>query len=312
MVEAALLALKLSVVALIFGIGLGATPADLGHLWRRPALLLRSLLATYVVVPAAAVLVAKLLPLPAAVKTAIVVLAISAGAPLLPKKLVRLGREGYVFSLVVTSSLLAVVAVPLWVELLGRVFGRDAGVEPGAVARVIAKAFFAPLLLGMLLRWPLSGVAERLSDGILRVAGIVLGLAGLALLALAGPLLLDQGPVPLLALGGMTLVALAIGHAMGGPHPDDRTALAVSCATRHVGIAMLAASTVPGPRTAALVLAYVLASAVVSIAHLRWRRGATGGSAARKSRPRSRRLRGPLVPGGRSRACACGCAACSG
>lgn len=69
-----------------------------------------------------------------------------------------------------------------------------------------------------------------------------------------------------------TLVALAIGHALGGRDPDDRTALAVSCASRHVGIAMLAASTVPGPRVAVLVLAYVLAAAVVSIPYLRWRK----------------------------------------
>jgi hypothetical protein len=34
---------------------------------------------------------------------------------------------------------------------------------------------------------------------------------------------------------------------------------------------MLAASTVPGPRTVVLVLAYVLASAAVSISYLKWR-----------------------------------------
>jgi BASS family bile acid:Na+ symporter len=60
--------------------------------------------------------------------------------------------------------------------------------------------------------------------------------------------------------------------------------LAVSCATRHVGIAMLAASTVPGPRVAVFVLGYVLASAVVSIPYLRWRK-----------RTRGRRLRGVVI-----------------
>jgi len=192
----------------------------------------------------------------------------------------RLGREGYVFSLVVTSSLLAVVAVPAWLEILGTLFGREAELDPGAVALVIAKSFLAPLVLGMLLRWPLSSVAERLSQWLLGAAGATLTAAGLALLVLHGGALVAVGVVPLLALAATTLVALAIGHALGGPDPDDRTALAVSCATRHVGIAMLAASTVPGPRVAVLVLAYVLASAVVSIPYLRWRR-------ARASRVRS-------------------------
>jgi BASS family bile acid:Na+ symporter len=266
-----LLSLKLSVVTLLLAIGLGSTPEDATYLWRRPAQLLRALLAMYVAVPLAALVVVKTLPLPVAVKTAILVLAISAGAPLLPRKLMTLGREGYVFSLVLTSSFLAVVIVPAWAAVLGPLFGRETAVAPAAVALVIAKASLAPLLVGMLLRWPLTHVAERLSEWLLGAAGVVLSLAGLALLVLHGRLLVEVGPIPLLSLAGMTALALLIGHALGGPHPDDRTALAVSCAARHVGIAMLAASTVPGPRTAAFVLAYALASAAVSIPYLKWR-----------------------------------------
>ena len=108
------LVLKLSIVAMIFAVGLGSTPGDLLYLWRRPAELARSLLAMYVAVPLAALLMVKTLPLGIPVKTAILVLAISAGAPLLPKKLMKIGREGYVFSLVVIASLLAVVVVPAW------------------------------------------------------------------------------------------------------------------------------------------------------------------------------------------------------
>jgi BASS family bile acid:Na+ symporter len=268
-----LLGLKLSIVTMIFAVGLGSTPADLMYLWRRPTELLRSLLAMYVAVPLVALLVVKTLPLGVAVKTAILVLAISAGAPLLPKKLMKIGREGYVFSLVVTSSLLAVVVVPAWLAFLAPLFGRESSVEPRAVALIIAKAFLAPLVVGMLLRWPLSRVAERLSQRILGVAGIALAVAALALLALHWRLLTEIGWGPLSALMGMTVAALAVGHLLGGPDSADRTALAISCASRHVGIAMLAASTVPGPRTIALVLAYVLASAVVSIPYLKWRAG---------------------------------------
>lgn len=271
MTETLLVVLKLSVVALILAIGLGSTPADLGYLWRRPAQLLRSLLAMYVAVPVAALVLVKTLPLPVGVKTAALVLAISAGAPLLPRKLMKLGREGYVFSLVVTSSLLAAVAVPAWLAVLGPLFGREASVDPRAVALLTAKAFLVPLVLGMLLRRPLSSFADRLSEWILGAGGAVLVLCGVALLVLQRQLLVEVGWIPLLAIAGMTALALAIGHALGGPDPDDRTALAVSCATRHVGIAMLVASTVPGPRTAAFVAAFVLASAVVSIPYLKWR-----------------------------------------
>jgi BASS family bile acid:Na+ symporter len=269
--EILLLVIKLSVVALVFAIGLGSTPADLAYLWRRPGLLARSLLALYVAVPVAILLLVMLLPMAPAVRTAAVVLAISAGAPLLPKKLMKLGREGYVFSLVVTSSLLAIVAVPLWVDALGAVLGRDADVDSGTLARLLAKAFLGPLLLGMLARWPLAALAEKLSATLMTLAGAVLSVAGLVLLVGSARLLAQVGWPSLLTLGLVTAVALAVGHLLGGPDPDDRSALAVACASRHVGIAMLAAAAVPGPRTAALVVAYALSVAVVSAAYLRWR-----------------------------------------
>jgi BASS family bile acid:Na+ symporter len=52
MTAVVLLVVKPSVVTLILAIGMGSTPGDLTYLWRRPRLLLRSVLAMYVVVPA--------------------------------------------------------------------------------------------------------------------------------------------------------------------------------------------------------------------------------------------------------------------
>ena len=67
-----------------------------------------------------------------------------------------------------------------------------------------------------------------------------------------------------LALMALVAMALAIGHVLGGPGDDDRTALAVACASRHIGIAVLVAASLPGPRTAVIVAVYIVASAVVS------------------------------------------------
>lgn len=277
MIETLLLVIKVSVGALIFAIGLGSTATDLTYLWRRPGQLVRSLLAMYVVVPLAVSLLGKALALPGPVRLAIFVLSISAGAPLLPRKLSNLGREGYVFSLVVTSSLVAIVTVPAWMELLGSLLGRESSLDPWAVARLIAKALLAPLAAGMVLHRIRPKTADKVSDWILKVAGAVLSIAGLTLLVLGRKLLFSVGLVPLLALAGMAVVALAIGHGMGGPDPGDRKALAVSCTTRHVGITMLAASAVQGAQTAALVLAYLVAAALVTVVYLKW---GTGGRAA--------------------------------
>jgi BASS family bile acid:Na+ symporter len=271
MTETILLVQKSAVVALLAAIGIGATAGDLTYLLRRPGLLVRSLFAMYVAVPLAALAIARLVSLPAGVRTAILVLAISAGAPLLPKKLMKLGREGYVFSLVVIASLVAVVAVPLWLAVLAPFFGREAELEPRAVALLIAKAVLVPLLAGMLLRPLLAGRADRVSELVLKAGGLVLMAAGVALLATNFSLLVAAGWVALLTLVAIVGVALGIGHALGGPDRDDRTALAVSCATRHVGVAMLAAAAVPSPRTVTLVLAYMVSATVVTIPYLKLR-----------------------------------------
>ena len=264
--------LKALVAVLVAAVGLGSTTADLTSLWRRPGLLLKSLLAMYLVVPLFALALVALLHLSQWAEVALLVLAMSAGAPLVPRKLRWLSNDAYVFSLVVTSSLLAIVTVPAWATVLASVYGFASDLGPGQLAPVVARSFLVPLALGMLLRLPLRRVADQLSELLLTFGGAVLALCGLVLLVTNAGLLEEAGRGFLASLAIMTCGSLAIGHMTGGPDPESRTALAVCCATRHVGIAVLVAASVPGPRTTVLVAAYIVTSIAVSIPYLAWRR----------------------------------------
>ncbi len=88
-----LLILKTSITILILAIGMTATKNEIIYLWRRPALLLKSIIAMYVVMPAITVLMLWMLNLPPRTEIALVILAICAGTPLLPKKLIKLGGD---------------------------------------------------------------------------------------------------------------------------------------------------------------------------------------------------------------------------
>ncbi len=263
---------QVCVTALILAIGMQSTVDDLTYLWRRPWLLTKSMLAMYVLVPLLAVAFARLLPIPFGLKVALVVIAISAGAPLVPRKLMPLSNHGYVFSVIATSSLLAIVTVPLWLTALSALSGATPQIPPREVARLLGRAFLLPLVIGMGIRIMVPGIAEDLSEILLKVGGAALALAGLVLLVLGWPLLREAGWISIFVLGLLTGGALTIGHLLGGPDPEDRTALAIACATRHLGIAVLVAAAVPGVRTGVLVIAYLVASLIASIPYVRWRK----------------------------------------
>jgi bile acid:Na+ symporter, BASS family len=224
--------------------------------------------------PLVAILMARLLDLPWQTELALVVLAICAGAPLLPKKLLKFGGDpSYVFSLIVTTSLLAIVTVPLSLNLLSRHFSAAGqfDIDASEVARLILASFLVPLGLGMLLRLVAPGVADRISDPLMKIAGAIMALLALVVLAYGLPQLAEIGWRSVAAFALFALAALAAGHALGGPDPGNRTSLAVATASRHIGLALLVAASVKGPHALARVTAYLLGSAIVSVPYLRWR-----------------------------------------
>jgi bile acid:Na+ symporter, BASS family len=77
-----------------------------------------------------------------------------------------------------------------------------------------------------------------------------------------------------LSLVLFSAVGLAIGHALGGPDPDDRTVLALATATRHPGIAIAIASlNFPDqPGVMALVVYHLVIGGIVSAPYTRWRK----------------------------------------
>lgn len=283
MTVALLVLLKLFVTIIIFGIGLDSTPRDAIRLFRHPGLLLRSLLAMYVLVPLAAVLLVWLLPLPAGVEAGLLVLAVSAGAPLLPRKLLGIGDGAYIFSLVVVSSVLAVVFVPLWLEILIPLFPRLPHLAPHQAALVLGESFFLPLLAGMVIRWLLPKFAAWTGGRLVGLAGLALTVTALALLAVNWHVALEVRWPGVAALAVLILISLIVGHLVGGSNEEDRTALAVACATRHIGVAVVVATAMPGVRAAVVISVYIAISVAVTLPYMRWRRKVTT-DAARQGR----------------------------
>ncbi len=268
------LIVKGSVVLTVVALGLGATVEDTLAILRRPSLLLRSLLAMNVVMPIVAVALAYFFALDPAVKIALVALALSPVPPFLPKKQFKAGGgASYVHGLLVLAGLVAIVFVPVMLEVVERVFGVPLQLAWVPVAKIVLGTLLAPLALGMVIRAVLPALAGRIARPLALLATLLLALGTLAIIVTAWPAMMSLvGNGTLAAFAVFVVVGLIAGHLLGGPNPDDRAVLALASASRHPGVALMIASTDFPTQKLVLpaVLLFIIAGAILQGPYIRW------------------------------------------
>jgi len=265
-----------SIALQVIAIGIQTSPLNLLTCVRRPSWLLRIIVAMYIAVPLLATVLAKVSGAADRMKGAMLLMAIAAVAPLLPRKLLKIGVDaGFAESLSAVTMLLAIPLVPITATVLGMMFGRDVAVSPLAVAATLAKTFLVPLLVGIALKAVLRDRSIRLAE-VAAVAGTALLILVVFILFVAQrdaifPLVWRSLPVLIVYAAG----SLLIGHVIGGPDPGERTALAVATVTRHPGLAILIASTGASEKAfVPAILIVVACSAVVAVPYTTWRKHA--------------------------------------
>jgi BASS family bile acid:Na+ symporter len=269
-----ILTVKVSLGLIVFVVGLAATVNDATYLFRRPEKLLRALLSMYVVAPLFAVAVALAFDLNPAVEIALVALSVSPVPPILPRGALKAGgKENYTVGLLVAASLLAIVLVPLAMEVFQIVFGVALQLSALSVIVVLLPVIFVPLAAGMALRAAAPAIADRIVGPAGMLATVLLFLSGPLVLFGAWPQLLSvTGDGTLAAFVAFALAGLFAGHLFGGPLPEDRTVLALYTSVRHPGVAIaIAQANFPEQKfaMAATVLAWLIAI-IVSVPYKKW------------------------------------------
>ena len=144
-----MLALKVSLVLMVLGLGLRATRADAAYLVSRRGLFARSFIAMSVLMPIAAIWLSLALSLPRTVALALLALSLSPMPPFLPDKVIRAGgSRAYVIGLMITTSVVAILGVPFSVHALGRLFGVPFEVGAPVIARLVAASVLLPFGVG--------------------------------------------------------------------------------------------------------------------------------------------------------------------
>jgi len=267
-------ALVAGLLLLVATLGLQANPGDETALFRQPTRLLRSLTSMLVVMPIVAAALASAFDLDRAVKIALVALALSPVPPFLPSTSIRAGGgSSYAIGLLVATSLVSIVYVPLALALLKLAFDIPLRLSVSHVIVPVGWTVFMPLLAGLLVKRFAPDVAARVAGPTGRLAALLLLFGMIPLMVMSLPRAMPLiGNGTLLAMLVLCLVGLGVGHLLGEGAPGDRAMLALSTAARHPGVAMAVAKANFPDQTLVFpaVLLYVLLNAIVSLPYVKW------------------------------------------
>ncbi len=246
------------------------------YLMKRPARLLVSLVAMFVIMPTMAVALALVFDLRPPVKIALVALAISPVPPLLPRRETKAGgHAGHALALLATAALLSVVVIPGALRILRIFVPQPLDLSFGTVALLALKTVLLPLLAGLVVHRLAPSLAAHIEKPIALIATVVLSAGALVILGTTLPAvgaIIGHGTVLVFVL--FAVVGIAVGHSLGGPADEDRVVLALSTAARHPALALaIGTANYPGQKLVpAAILLYLLVSVIVSFLYIGWTR----------------------------------------
>lgn len=268
------LLLTITLVEMMFAVGLGTAPRDVAAAVKQWRLTLRAAIANYVVVPAATVVLLLTFQARPMAAAGFLILAVCPGAPYGPP-LTAIAKGnvataiGWMAILATSSALLA----PLLLGVLLPLTSGDARLEIDAarLAGTLVLTQLAPVGAGSTLRAWRPGVAAKIQPAANRISKL-LNLAAIgSIIALQFRMLLD---IRWAAFGGMIalmVASLMAGWLLGGPERELRKTLAIVTSVRNAGVGMvIASSSFPGTQALTAVLAYAIVDLLGALAVALW------------------------------------------
>ena len=250
------------VVSTMLGVGLMLTVRDIAVSLHDRRWLVRALLANFVVLPAIALGVSRLLGLDPVLTASLLVLATAPGGPVLVKlaTLVK-GDPALAVGLVVILLLVGVVTQPFVLPLLLD----GVTVSAGAIVRTLIFTVLAPLLVGLALRARGPSLAAWLQVPLQRVSTVSMVLV-VTLLPIAQwrELYELSGSSAIPAAVLFVVLSAAAGWLIGGPHAGPRRILTLCCGQANMAAAFVIANqNFSDPRVMLMLLVVMIASLLI-------------------------------------------------
>ena len=231
------IAMLLFVVSSMLAVGLGLTISEIVAPLRNVKLVLFALIANFVLMPLAAILISRVLQLDQPLGEGFLLLGAAAGAPFLPK-LAGVAKSNLAFAvgLMVLLMVLTVAYMPLVLPLLLK----GVSVDALKIARSLLLLMLLPLGVGLAMRARLPRLAERARPPLNRISGLsLILLIALLLITNIKNVVSLFGTRGLLASVLFLFCGVAIGWLLGGTNLETRGVLSLGTAQRNIAAAIL-------------------------------------------------------------------------
>ena len=225
------------VVSSMLAVGVSLTVGQILDPLRNVKLVCLSLLANFVLMPVAALAIARLLRLDQPLGIALILLGAAAGAPFLPKLAgLAKGNLAFAVGLMVLLMVLTVAYLPLVLPLLLE----GVSVDPMSIARSLLLLMLLPLAVGLALNARFEGVARKLRSPLNQISSLsLILLIALLLVTNIRNVISLFGTRGVLASVIFLLVGVAIGWVLGGPGPETKGVLSLGTAQRNIAAALV-------------------------------------------------------------------------
>ncbi len=227
----------LGIVCSMLAMGLGLTLAQILQPLKNVRLVVLALLANFVLVPALAYGITRIIPLDEPLKIGLIVLATCAGAPFLV--LEAKGAKANMAVAVGVMTLLMVVTI-FYLPVVLPLLLTGVEVDAGAIAQSLIVLMLIPLILGLLIKAHSPDTAKNWAPAMNKI-----GALGIVTLLVVGLGLNVANVISLIGTGGFLALllfivgSLLIGFVVGGRDTGVRNVMGLGTAQRNVSAAIL-------------------------------------------------------------------------
>jgi BASS family bile acid:Na+ symporter len=251
------------VVTSMLAMGLSLSVAQIVAPLRNPRLVLAALTANFILAPALAYGIGRLLSLSDGLRFGLLLVSTAAGAPFLPR-LTQLARGDVAFS--VGLMTLLVVMTIFYMPLVLPLPMRGITVNPWEIARTLLLLMFLPLTAGLLIRARYRETAESWVPNLTTASNIALvSLLVAGLIANMSAIVEIIGATGILAALLFLISCFVTGYLLGGRQDAIRPVVALGTAQRNLAAALAVATANFAQDPAVIVMILVLGLVDLSV-----------------------------------------------